>query len=45
LLVTPTAPGTPTRDFAAYTVTFDGKPLVAGERIEVAPGVKLTRRC
>jgi len=31
------------RSFAAYTVLFDGKPLAAGESIEAAKGVKLTR--
>ena len=37
--------GTPARDFAAYAVTFDDKPLAVGETLQAAPGVKLTRRC
>ena len=45
LVVTPTAPGTPARDFSAYAVTFDGKQLEAGATVEAAPGVRLTRRC
>ncbi|NJR72115.1 MAG: type I-C CRISPR-associated protein Cas7/Csd2, partial [Gammaproteobacteria bacterium] len=32
------------RSFDAYTVLFDGKPLVMGESIEAAKGVKLTRK-
>ena len=35
----------PARDFVAYSITFDGKPLGVGETIDAAPGVKLTRRC
>lgn len=35
----------PARDFAAYGVTFDGRPLAVGERIAASPGVTLTRRC
>ncbi len=35
----------PARDFGAYSVTFDGRSLAIGERIEAAPGVTLTRRC
>ncbi|MCK6426529.1 MAG: type I-C CRISPR-associated protein Cas7/Csd2 [Burkholderiaceae bacterium] len=45
LVVTPTAPGTPARDFSAYAVTFDGKQLEVGATVEAAPGVRLTRRC
>jgi CRISPR-associated protein Csd2 len=36
---------TPARDFGAYSVTFDGRALAAGEVVEAAPGVKLHRRC
>lgn len=36
---------TPARDFGAYSVTFDGRALAVGERLEAAPGVNLTRRC
>ncbi|MEO8384610.1 MAG: type I-C CRISPR-associated protein Cas7/Csd2 [Betaproteobacteria bacterium] len=32
------------RSFDAYAVLFDGKPLAAGESIEVAKGVKLIRK-
>jgi CRISPR-associated protein Csd2 len=35
----------PARDFGAYSVTFDGRSLALGERIEAAPGVTLHRRC
>lgn len=35
----------PARDFAAYSVTFDGRALQVGESLEAAPGVTLTRRC
>lgn len=35
----------PARDFGAYSVTFDGRSLAIGERIEAAPGVTLHRRC
>jgi CRISPR-associated protein Csd2 len=35
----------PARDFGAYSVTFDGRSLAIGERIEAAPGVTLIRRC
>lgn len=31
------------RDFAAYSVLFDGKPIAVGETIDVAPGVRLRR--
>ena len=43
-VVAPTAPGTPARDFSAYTVTFDGQALEVGATVEAAPGVRLTRR-
>jgi CRISPR-associated protein Csd2 len=33
------------RDFGAYSVLFDGKPLAPGEVIPAAPGVTLRRRC
>lgn len=36
---------TPARDFGAYSVTFDDRPLAVGERLEAAPGVTVTRRC
>lgn len=36
---------TPVRDFSAYTVTFDGRPLAMGESTAAAPGVTLSRRC
>lgn len=45
LLVAPTAPGTPARDFGAYAVTFDGQALAVGSSVQAAPGVRLTRRC
>jgi CRISPR-associated protein Csd2 len=35
----------PAREFGAYSVAFDGRPLAIGESIEAAPGVTLTRRC
>jgi CRISPR-associated protein Csd2 len=35
----------PAREFAAYSVTFDGRTVVPGERLEVAAGVTLVRRC
>ena len=44
LVVTPTAPGTPARDFGAYSVTFDGQALTVGETVDAAHGVRLTRR-
>lgn len=31
------------RDFAAYSVLFDGKPITVGVAIDVAPGVRLRR--
>jgi CRISPR-associated protein Csd2 len=33
------------RDFGAYSVTFDGRPMRLGESLEAAAGVTLTRRC
>lgn len=44
LVVTPTVPGTPARDFSAYSVTFDGRALAVGESVEAVPGVRLIRR-
>ena len=38
-------PASPARDFAAYSVLFDGKPVEAGQSLQAAPGVTLTRRC
>lgn len=35
----------PAREFAAYSVLFDGKALAVGESLQAAPGVTLTRRC
>lgn len=45
LTVTPTAPGTPARDFGAYRVLFDGQPIAEGASMQAAPGVTLMRRC
>ena len=45
LAVSHTDPASPPRDFGAYSVLFDGKPLAAGETIAAARGVTLTRRC
>jgi CRISPR-associated protein Csd2 len=45
LAVARTDPHSPPRDFGAYSVLFDGKPLAAGETIAAAPGLTLTRRC
>jgi CRISPR-associated endonuclease/helicase Cas3 len=33
------------RDFGAYSVAFDGRPLEIGESTTAAPGVTLIRRC
>ncbi|MFN3885067.1 MAG: type I CRISPR-associated protein Cas7, partial [Rhodocyclaceae bacterium] len=33
------------RDFSAYSVLFDGQPVAVGQELEVAPNVKLIRRC
>ena len=38
-------PASPTRDFAAYEVTFDGAPVAVGQEVAAAPGVTLLRRC
>lgn len=35
----------PAREFAAYSVAFDGKALAVGESLQAVPGVTLTRRC
>ena len=35
----------PARDFAAYSVAFDGQVLAVGQSVQAAPGVQLTRRC
>jgi len=35
----------PARGFGAYSVAFDSRALAVGERIEAAPGVRLTQRC
>jgi CRISPR-associated protein Csd2 len=45
LAVSRTDPGSPPRDFGAYSALFDGRPIAAGETIAAAPGVTLTRRC
>jgi CRISPR-associated protein Csd2 len=44
LTVTPNTPGTPARDFSAYSISFDGRTLAVGESIDAAPGVRLIRR-
>jgi CRISPR-associated protein Csd2 len=33
------------RDFGAYSVMFDGRPVAIGDPVAAAPGVTLTRRC
>lgn len=33
------------RDFSAYSVLFDGRPVAVGQQLEVASNVKLIRRC
>ena len=38
-------PASPTRDFAAYSVLFDGKAVEVGQSLQAAPGVTLIRRC
>lgn len=38
-------PATPTRDFTAYSVLFDGKQVEVGQSLQAAPGVTLIRRC
>jgi CRISPR-associated protein Csd2 len=35
----------PARDFGAYSVAFDGRPLAIDQSIQAAQGVTLTRRC
>ncbi len=45
LVVKPTAPGTPARDFGAYAVTFDDQTIDLGQTVAVAHGVTLHRRC
>ena len=35
----------PRRCFGAHFTTFIGTALAAGDTIDAAPGVKLTRRC
>jgi CRISPR-associated protein Csd2 len=36
---------TPARDFGAYSVTFDGRPVAIDEAATATPGVTLIRRC
>ncbi len=38
-------PASPARDFTAYSVLFDGKPVEVGQTLQAAAGVTLTRRC
>ena len=38
-------PTSPARDFTAYSVLFDGKPVEVGHSLQAAPGVTLIRRC
>jgi len=33
------------RDFGAYSVLFDGQPVRVGQELEIAPNVRLLRRC
>jgi CRISPR-associated protein Csd2 len=35
----------PARDFGAYSVTYDGRPVSAGETLEAHPGATLHRVC
>jgi hypothetical protein len=45
LVITPkTGKQGPARDIGADLIEFDGKPVAAGETLDAAPGVKLTRR-
>ena len=37
--------GAPARNFGAHAASFDSKALGAGDSIDAAPGVTLTRRC
>ena len=45
LQVKPKEEGTVARSFDAYSVLFDGQNLAAGQTVQPAPGVTLTRRC
>ncbi len=45
LQVKPNEEGAVARSFDAYSVLFDGKNLAAGQTVQPAPGVTLTRRC
>lgn len=45
LQVKPKDEGAVARSFDAYSVLFDGQNLTAGQTIQPAPGVALTRRC
>ena len=45
LTVAAVDPASPARDFAAYSVLFDGKPVELGQSLQASPGVTLTRRC
>jgi len=40
-----TDPASPARDFAEYSVLFDGKQVEVGQSLQAAPGVTLIRRC
>jgi CRISPR-associated protein Csd2 len=43
--VAPTEVGGVARSFDAYSVLFDGQGLSAGQSVQPAAGVTLTRRC
>ena len=45
LQVKPKEEGAVARSFEAYSVSFDDQPLSAGQSVQAAPGVTLTRRC
>lgn len=45
LQVKPKEEGAVARSFDAYSVLFDGQDLAAGQTVQPAPGVTLTRRC
>jgi CRISPR-associated protein Csd2 len=45
LQVKPKEDGVVARSFEAYSVLFDGQNLAAGQTVQPAPGVSLTRRC
>lgn len=45
LKVAPREAGQVARGFDAYSVTFDGQGLAAGDEVQAAPGVKLRRIC